>query len=169
MPRSSISIDDRVGCLSERLVSGVPLLAGRSAVDDRPHKRMPKANPRPDVHQSGDLCSFGKARSGTESFGGLPQQDCVSERIRRRQKQQLSCFCGQSGDLTPQSVAKPDVEWQSPRQSKATRYLSCCQMTRQLEKGEGVAPDLERGAARQPQDRAGQEALTSGGSASGRH
>jgi hypothetical protein len=88
MPRPPNRVKLPISHLSQRQVRRLALRQQRRPIHRRPHQRMTKPHPLPQLHQPIRLGRHRSRRRNRQSLGRAPHQRGVTDRLRRRHQQQ---------------------------------------------------------------------------------
>jgi hypothetical protein len=110
VPRPSIRVEFRIGCVGERAV-GKPSLAQRCcAIHGRTNERMEEVAPLADLEEAGVLGRIGRPDAQAEARCSADEQKRIAQRLRRREEQQLARVVGEQRQLASEAVFDPRGE-----------------------------------------------------------
>src|SRR5829696_8934921 len=107
MPGAAIRIDVPVGRLRQRAMDLPAFVYRRRSVDGGTRQRMTESHALADGQQPLRFRLFRERRRDTEPVGGTPEQQRISDWLRRREQHQTPCVIGERVESSNEAV--PDL------------------------------------------------------------
>ena len=133
VPRPAVRIGVPVGRLRQCEMGGPAFLRHRRPVDGGAGQRVAERHALADRQQPVRLDVTGDGRIDAEHGGRAPQQQRITERLRRRQQQQAPRVSGERLELPHEALLDPPRQRLRAQQAEAARQLRGRQAARQLQ------------------------------------
>ena len=140
MPRAAVRIDVRIGRLRQCEMGGPAFLHHRRPVDGGACQRVAERHALSDCQQPVRLHVTGDRRLDADCFGRAPEQQRITERLRRRQQRQTPRVIRERLELSDEALLDPSGETLRPQQTEAARQLGRRQASRQLQQRQRIPP-----------------------------
>ena len=143
VPRVTVGIDGRVGCLRERAVGLAPVLGRCRSIDGGAHERVWEHDARTEVQQSLGLDRRRRRFVDAELFSRAPDEQGVAGRFGRGDEQQAPTIRRDARESLGEVFLDPSGQRDRCGQPEPTGELGRRHAARQLQQRERIAVRLD--------------------------